>query len=281
MLSKGLFKIFHNEKNEEEKYLKLSDYGFNFYKDINERQKVFPKLNTVIREIESMRRSKRMSEKTLSELSGLDIELIKELEYKSKYYYKGRMHFAYIEDIEKIFNCFQLNFNEEIKKLNEKEKMEELEKETRKNLRKNTNNKNSTLKTKNKHIENQHSGYKILISESPIETKLLKEVINLKDTYDFEIDTQVDFSVNGRNYRAEIFIEFKNPKRKILVECDGHDFHEKTKEQVQKDKQRDRDFLSAGIITLRFTGSEIWKNAKGCASEIFNTYNSFKNAISN
>jgi hypothetical protein len=54
----------------------------------------------------------------------------------------------------------------------------------------------------------------------------------------------------------------------IAVECDGHDFHEKTKEQAAADKARDREIVAAGITVLRFTGSEIWKDAEKCAQEV-------------
>ncbi|MES2479414.1 MAG: DUF559 domain-containing protein [Bacteroidota bacterium] len=47
-------------------------------------------------------------------------------------------------------------------------------------------------------------------------------------------------------------------KLKVAVECDGHDFHEKTKEQAQRDKAKDRFLQSKGWIVARFTGSEIF-----------------------
>jgi hypothetical protein len=55
----------------------------------------------------------------------------------------------------------------------------------------------------------------------------------------------------------------------VLVECDGHDFHEKTKEQVRRDKQRDRGLALAGFTVLRFAGSEIHKDPMACAQEIY------------
>jgi very-short-patch-repair endonuclease len=52
------------------------------------------------------------------------------------------------------------------------------------------------------------------------------------------------------------------------VECDGHNFHERTKEQASHDKQRDRRLAAAGITTLRFTGSDIYNRLDQCIDEI-------------
>lgn len=53
----------------------------------------------------------------------------------------------------------------------------------------------------------------------------------------------------------------------IIVECDGHDFHERTKEQAVRDKSRDRDLQEAGFKVMRFAGSEVWADAFECASQ--------------
>ena len=52
-----------------------------------------------------------------------------------------------------------------------------------------------------------------------------------------------------------------------VIECDGHDFHERTKEQAARDRSRDREMTAAGLHVLRFTGSEIWKDPLKCATE--------------
>jgi len=57
------------------------------------------------------------------------------------------------------------------------------------------------------------------------------------------------------------------PSVKAIVECDGHDFHERTKEQAARDKSRDRQLQAQGYYVLRFTGSELWNNSNGCARE--------------
>jgi very-short-patch-repair endonuclease len=55
---------------------------------------------------------------------------------------------------------------------------------------------------------------------------------------------------------------------RVVVECDGHEFHEKTREQVAKDNQRDRELQIAGWEVFRFSGSEIWKCAVACCGDI-------------
>lgn len=54
----------------------------------------------------------------------------------------------------------------------------------------------------------------------------------------------------------------------LVVECDGHEFHEKTKAQAARDKSRDRELLLRGIPCMRFTGSEIWKDPFACAYQV-------------
>jgi very-short-patch-repair endonuclease len=52
----------------------------------------------------------------------------------------------------------------------------------------------------------------------------------------------------------------RNGRKLVAVECDGHNFHERTKEQAARDKSRDRYLASQGITVLRFTGSEIYRD---------------------
>lgn len=58
-------------------------------------------------------------------------------------------------------------------------------------------------------------------------------------------------------------------ERFLAVECDGHDFHERTKDQAKKDRSRDRDLQSDGFTVYRFTGSEIWRDPLKCSQQIF------------
>jgi very-short-patch-repair endonuclease len=71
-------------------------------------------------------------------------------------------------------------------------------------------------------------------------------------------------------YKADFLIWFKCSSEVggVAVECDGHAFHEKSKEQASRDKERDRFFLKAGFPVMRFTGSDIYRNAVGCADDV-------------
>jgi len=75
-----------------------------------------------------------------------------------------------------------------------------------------------------------------------------------------------------RNYRLDFLITMKDGEttRSVAVECDGHDYHERTKEQARRDKSRDRILALDGLTTLRFTGSEIHADAVECAEQVLN-----------
>lgn len=75
-----------------------------------------------------------------------------------------------------------------------------------------------------------------------------------------------------RKYRVDLLVGFSGAgtldEGYIAVECDGHDFHEKTREQAQRDKSRDRILSSEVAKVIRFTGSEIYKDPWACANEV-------------
>lgn len=71
-------------------------------------------------------------------------------------------------------------------------------------------------------------------------------------------------------YRVDILINVARGKKShwFVVECDGHDFHEKTKEQARRDRARDRWMQMHDLVVLRFTGSEIFKSPDDCADQV-------------
>lgn len=63
------------------------------------------------------------------------------------------------------------------------------------------------------------------------------------------------------------YYPIKEPLLKLFVEIDGHDFHEKTKEQVKLDKRRERMLADECDALIRFSGSEIFNDPRGCVHE--------------
>lgn len=63
-------------------------------------------------------------------------------------------------------------------------------------------------------------------------------------------------------------IKCGSQERILVIECDGHDWHERTADQAAKDKARDRYMVEQGFAVLRFTGREIWRDALACARQI-------------
>lgn len=67
-------------------------------------------------------------------------------------------------------------------------------------------------------------------------------------------------------YTVDFVIERNG--REVVVEVDGHDYHERTKEQAAHDRKRDRWMAAQGHKVMRFTGSEVWKDAVACVREV-------------
>lgn len=69
------------------------------------------------------------------------------------------------------------------------------------------------------------------------------------------------------DFRVDFLIQ--NGSASVVVECDGHDFHERTKEQAIADRSRDRRLQELEYAIMRFTGREIYRNAVGCARQVW------------
>jgi hypothetical protein len=74
---------------------------------------------------------------------------------------------------------------------------------------------------------------------------------------------------DGRRIRPDVaFVLGPEHATKVIVELDGHDFHERTPEQAQKDKSRDRVLQTMGWHVMRFTGREVLRNPHQCIGEV-------------
>ncbi|HLX05357.1 MAG TPA: DUF559 domain-containing protein [Candidatus Binatus sp.] len=58
------------------------------------------------------------------------------------------------------------------------------------------------------------------------------------------------------------------PYPKVAFELDGHDFHERTREQVSLRDKRDRDLQVAGYKVLHISGSALWQDPEGVVDEV-------------
>lgn len=77
---------------------------------------------------------------------------------------------------------------------------------------------------------------------------------------------RIDLQKHVGPYRTDLVVSREGVS--IHVETDGHEFHEKTKEQAAHDKRRDRFYVYQGLLVLRFTGSEVFADAERCAREV-------------
>lgn len=91
----------------------------------------------------------------------------------------------------------------------------------------------------------------------------------------FTLYNQKKIKANGKTYRVDFVIDTDNDfyrsrtehPVKVVFECDGHEFHEKTKEQVEYGNKRDYDLKMAGYDVIHFSGSQIYNDPFECAKK--------------
>lgn len=66
---------------------------------------------------------------------------------------------------------------------------------------------------------------------------------------------------------------------KLVVEVDEHDYHERTSEQVSRDRERDRNLLLSGYPVIRFSGSEVHNFPESCVTKINEYLNEFASEL--
>ena len=95
--------------------------------------------------------------------------------------------------------------------------------------------------------------------------------INLRgapeDLYGLTIYPQSEVKPYRVDFLARYNLLEKEP-RWAVIECDGHNFHDRTEKERRHEKQRDRFLQSKGYRIFHFTGSEVKNNPFECASEV-------------
>jgi len=92
--------------------------------------------------------------------------------------------------------------------------------------------------------------------ESPIEELFWRESLGLQAI-------GLVPQVQAGRYR----IDFAVPAFNVAIEIDGHDYH-KSKDQRTRDAKRERVLEREGWRVIRFTGSEVYHDAKKCVQEV-------------
>lgn len=101
--------------------------------------------------------------------------------------------------------------------------------------------------------------YVDLLNKENIFLFMQKEIILEKKKY------IVDFY-----FEQDKYVNPFNTNKKIIIECDGYEFHQKTKEQVKHDNEREYELKMAGYEIIRFSGSQIYNEPFKCAEDAYN-----------
>lgn len=116
-----------------------------------------------------------------------------------------------------------------------------------------------------------------------IKTKPSEEDYSVFNDYvAFDLTIESEFEITGKSstvilpqsknntiagYRPD-FIICADGCTNFLIEIDGYEWHEKTKEQAITDRKKDRAYLKNGYIPIRFLGSEVFHNVNDCIKEM-------------
>lgn len=77
------------------------------------------------------------------------------------------------------------------------------------------------------------------------------------------------------DFRVERFGNYGYSTGVVLVELDGHEFHDKDKKQRSYEKARDRFLAKSGFVVLHFTGSDVVADPYKVAHEVLDAIQSY------
>jgi len=102
-------------------------------------------------------------------------------------------------------------------------------------------------------------GHLLIITDDPYADGDIYGDGNLTDTLNLYANAKIG------TYKIDFVLQASYGA--IAIECDGHDWHDRTKQQAAYDRARDRWMNQNNMRTLRFTGSEIYHYPHRCAQE--------------
>lgn len=80
---------------------------------------------------------------------------------------------------------------------------------------------------------------------------------------------QREVEISGERFRIDFTVGREGPLTpKVAIELDGHDFHERTKEQATYRNRRDRLLQGEGWKVLHVSGSELVRSPEECVGGV-------------
>lgn len=109
-------------------------------------------------------------------------------------------------------------------------------------------------------------------------TSVADESVNAPDIVndDFSVESGYGLHIYPQHhigkYRVDFLLTYRpeitnQNTKSVVVELDGHEFHDKDKSQRAYEKARDRYLVSQGFSVLHYTGSEVVNNPIKVVSE--------------
>lgn len=118
-------------------------------------------------------------------------------------------------------------------------------------------------------------GLKFIINTQSID--IAEPMLCYKTNENYLRGIDIDFQYKIGKYFIDFiitkysFINYKQEKEIILIECDSQEWHERTEEQRRYEKERDRYIQKQGYKIFHYTGKEIIQNPIKIAKEILLT----------
>jgi hypothetical protein len=99
--------------------------------------------------------------------------------------------------------------------------------------------------------------------ESPLEIAFLVGFLSGTASAGYIRNMEAQYPID--TYR----VDFAIVDRKLVLEVDGHSFHEKTPQQAARDRERDRNLYQKGWTVLRFHRLEIEQSLDKCIEQVY------------
>ena len=83
---------------------------------------------------------------------------------------------------------------------------------------------------------------------------------------------QKQVTLDGRELPIDFVVESTDGTKKLAIEFGEHDFHEETRQQAVRDRQRERTLGRPGYSMFRFTGLEVYRDPRSCVEEVVSAF---------